>query len=1117
MNERGHVQIQVLGPIQVIDREGDVVTLSPQLKRLVGLLVVAHGAPVSASRLAEYVADGNTEGSTVRTAVSRLRKILGDDIEAFDGGYRLMGDDHDIDLRRFESLRSSASPTRIDDLAAALELFRGRPFGDLADEEWATGEASRLESERAATTEDLAEALIVAGRPGTAIELLEPHNAEHPYRERPVALLMRALADDGRTADALRTFQRFRAVLRDDVGLDPSSELRALEGQILAATDDTRTPTAPAPAAPSVLPEGTVTFMFTDIESSTQRWQADEARMSLELDDHDQLLARVIGEHQGIVFKHTGDGVCAVFTSSTAAIDAAVAAQGELDLPVRIGVHTGEAERRGHDYFGPTLNRVARVMDAGHGGQVLVSAATASLIDHDLIDLGQHRLKGLSSPEQIFQVGNGEFPPLRVERDRKGNLPTESSSFIGRTADIDKVAERVASDHVVTLLGVGGTGKTRLAIEVAQALAPTFPDGCWMAELAPINIAEAVPFAIAAGLGLSAPQSGDIIDHVIKRIRHQRLLLIVDNCEHLLSPTADAVERIAAACPAVTVLSTSREPLMVNGETLSPVPSLSADDAVELFLARAATEAPDLHLDDAQLAAITELCERLDRLPLAIELAASRLRSLTPVELLGSIDERLRLLVGGRRSRMERHQTMRGTLDWSYDLCTPIEQDVFNRLSVFPAGFTLTSARAVASGGAADELDVIDAVPRLVDRSLLQRITADDGTSRYRMLETMRAYGREHLQHGGTADEVRERHARHVADTLRPLGLRMIGPDERAVTAEMATWLADAVVAVDWAAEHEKWDVALDCKLAGYASGMRQMDELDARISTAALTASGDIPLEISLIPRDLQSRRAIGSEALEAILDGRWVAPTDRFVIPPHIYVEPSFGSDAAEQLVATLDGLTDAAAGTRALAYFFTVMSAYTSGLGDLTEPLIERFADLANEYDSEFTHRRVANCRAGIARMRGDWHEASRWSAVALDGLDNPTFAGMAFIAVNAGFRQLGARAAAGLPITASQLREPWDILGSEGVGIQQWVGAHATATALGALGHRELACRFLSFVRAEKTIPDDFLGVSAKQSLAAVGLDWELDSAAPCTDTLDDLLAELMVIADTLDTV
>ena len=1125
MNGRGDVQIQVLGPIQVTDDSGEAATLSLQLKRLIGLLVIADGQPVSASRLAEYVADGNSSGSTVRTAVSRLRKIVGDDIQAFDGGYRLNGDRHLIDLRRFETLRTSTGPTRIDDLTAALELFRGRPLGDLADEEWATTEAGRLEGERAATTEDLGEALVAAGRPAAAVELLEPHVAEHAYRERPVALLMRALTDDGRTADSLRAFQRFRTTLRDDVGLDPSSELRALEAEILAATDDVRTPDpSTAAAAPSTaLPEGTVTFMFTDIESSTQRWLADESRMSVELDAHDRLLARVVGDHVGIVFKHTGDGVCAVFTSAPSAVDAALAAQRELDLPVRVGLHTGEAERRGHDYFGPTLNRVARVMDAGHGGQILVSSATASLIDHDLIDrdlidLGQHRLKGLSSPEQIFQVGDAEFPPLRVERNRKGNLPVESSSFVGRADDIDTIAERVASDHVVTLLGVGGTGKTRLAIEVANTLASSFPDGCWMAELAPINIPEAVPFAIAAGLGLSPPQSGDIIDHLIKRIRHQRLLLIIDNCEHLLSPAADAVEHIASACPAVTVLATSREPLMVNGESLSPVPSLSDTDAVDLFMARAASEAPDLHLDDIQLTAVAELCRRLDRLPLAIELAASRLRSLTPVELLGSIDERLRLLVGGRRSRMERHQTMRGTLDWSYDLCTPVEQDVFDRLSVFPSTFGLTSARAIALGGVADELDVIDAVPGLVDRSLLQRVTAEDGTSLYRMLETMRAYGREHLQHAGGSDEVRALHAHHVANTLRGLSLRSRGPEEELVRQEMAGWLTDAIVAVDSLVEHRQWDDAFQLTLAGQAAGLRQWTELEQLVLGPTFTPDGVTKLELELYGFALISPefdQAESREVLDAILSNDWIPRPDSASAPHRALEGIHLDPDMWDQLVSSLDDLGDASVPTRFLAWFNVAVAALVDGELERVPALIDGLDELAATSGSAVIQSTADCIRSMLAADRCDWVEAATWAERVLAGIGEAQGGDAQWINASTGFRRMRCRACAHLPIRAADLREPWEQVVTNGVAIQRWHGALSSATACAQLGRHDLARRLLSWLRSDLTIELRYFGDSARVGFDVVGLDWERDSAGPCTDSLDELIAEVLTIADDLD--
>ncbi len=556
---------------------------------------------------------------------------------------------------------------------------------------------------------------------------------------------------------------------------------------------------------------GTVTFLFTDIEGSTERWQHDES-MSGALAAHDRTIRAAVERHGGIVFKHTGDGMCSVFVSAPSAVAAAVEAQAGLELPVRMGLHTGEAESRDGDYFGPTLNRAARVMDAGHGGQVLVSSATVGLVrDLELVDLGEHRLKGLETVEQILQVGAGEFPVLRTLRPVVGNLPVELSTFVGRMDELKSLVEELEAHRLVTLIGVGGTGKTRLSIEAAGTVAESFPDGCWMVELAVVAVAEAVPFAFCSGLGITAPSDGDVIGHLIARLRDKRLLIVLDNCEHLLAASADAVEHIIASCPGVVVLVTSREPLMIRGERLVPVPSLLPEEAERLFLERARDEAPDLVIDDEQARAVAELCERLDGLPLALELAASRVRAFTPIELVTNLEERFRMLVGGRRSRMERHQTMRGTLDWSYELCSEVEQIVFDRLSVFPAGFDLSAARAVAGGDGVSEFDVVDVVPQLVDRSLLQRSVASDGTTRYRMLETMRAYGREHLQHQGASDTTRANHASHIATSISALALRTLGPDEQQVLQRLNEYLPDGLVALDWCIDHQEWERGLRC------------------------------------------------------------------------------------------------------------------------------------------------------------------------------------------------------------------------------------------------------------------------------------------------------------------
>ena len=412
---------------------------------------------------------------------------------------------------------------------------------------------------------------------------------------------------------------------------------------------------------PTSLPSGTVTFLFTDIEGSTARWQRDEALMSEDLAHHDKAIRAAVEAQRGVVFKHTGDGLCAVFTSAPAAVEASVRIHQTVGLPVRVGVHVGEAEMRNGDYFGPTLNRAARVMDAGHGGQTLVSAPVAALLSgHELVDHGQHRLKGLTAPEHLFQIGHQTFPPLRTVKARVGNLPDGLTSFIGREREIVALIDTLADHRVVTLIGVGGTGKTRLSIETGAKWRRRFPTdvGSWSSPRSPHP--RPCRSWFASGLGITLPEQADITEVVVEWLRHRRALVIVDNCEHLLAAAADLVESIAEACPAITVLATSREPLMLNGEHLMPVPSLAEPDACRLFIERALAERPDLLLDTEQTNAIGELCRRLDGLPLALELAASRVRAFTPVELVASLEERFRMLVGGRRSRMERHQTIAG-------------------------------------------------------------------------------------------------------------------------------------------------------------------------------------------------------------------------------------------------------------------------------------------------------------------------------------------------------------------------------------------------------------------------------------------------------------------------
>jgi predicted ATPase len=860
---------------------------------------------------------------------------------------------------------------------------------------------------------------------------------------------------------------------------------------------------------------GTVTFLFTDIEGSTERWQRDASAMAAALAAHDELIRSVVAQHGGAVFKHTGDGMCVVFESASAAVAAAVAAQSGLSLPVRMGLHTGEAQSRDGDFFGPTLNRAARVMDAGNGGQVLVSSATAGLLQgHHLIDLGEHQLKGLETPERIFQVGPGEFPPLRTPRPMVGNLPVELSTFVGRSHEVKSVVEELESHRLVTLIGVGGTGKTRLAIEAGVVMSEVVADGCWLVELATVAVGEAVPFAFAVGLGVTAPADGDVVDHLVARLRHKRCLVVVDNCEHLLSAAADVVERIVGECANVIVLATSREPLMVRGERLVPVPSLPPDEAERLFLERARDEAPDLVMDDEQRRAVTELCQRLDGLPLALELAASRVRAFTPVELVANLEERFRMLVGGRRSRMERHQTMRGTLDWSYDLCALVERAVFDRLSVFPAGFDLSAARAVAGGDGFDDIDVVDAVPQLVDRSLLQRSTASDGTTRYRMLETMRAYGREHLQHQGISDTTRERHAQYMARTLAGLTLRTLGPDESSVERRLIEYLPDTLVALDWFIDHQNWENGLRVAVGAQAASGREFGEMCARLHDAAKV--GGAPAEL-LDELERNDQRVFMVESAQQSIERGWRTirglapiPSDRYSAPPHLeFNNGGLASADVDEFVASLDRWVSAPARSRLDAEWFAIRALARSDQLDRAEQQLARLAPFVAGLDSRQAARMLAELHGVIAVARQDWAGAAHWYGKVVDAVDGRL---TTWLDLAATWHLLTARCLCPEPvdISGAQLRDPWQCCVNEQLDVLQVHGAVSTAIALHRLGRDDLADRFVSWAYANEVVVEVLDGFAVP--LAAAGLLW---NAVESRDDLDTLIAALLIVADQLD--
>lgn len=531
-----------------------------------------------------------------------------------------------------------------------------------------------------------------------------------------------------------------------------------------------------------VVPGGTLTFLFTDIEGSTARWQEHPAAMQDALARHDSILAAACAGHGGHQFKHTGDGACMAFSSPSDAVAAAVAAQQALarddwsgvgGLAVRMSVHTGEASQRDGDYFGPALNRAARIMDVAHGGQVLVSGVTADLLadagppDVSLVDLGEHRLRDLVEVERLHQVlapGLGrDFPRVRSLDAFDHNLPLQRTSFVGRRTDVAELLDRLAKAPLVTLTGIGGAGKTRLALEAAAASLDRHPGGVFFVDLSGIGDGALVASTVAVALKLqhgasTSVTTADDLGKVLSFLSARRALLVIDNCEHLIDDCAELVDEVLAGCPDVTVLATSREPLALDGEHVFAVGSLPIDgadgDAVSLFHERAEAVSRDYDRSVHQASAV-EICRRLDGIPLAIELAAAQVGVLAPGDVAARLDDRFAILTGGRR-RVQRQQTLAATLDWSHDLLVETERVALRRAAVFAGAFTVSDAEVVLAGDDLPVEQVAATLARLVGKSLLTTVT-DRRATRYRLLETVRMYALDKLAAAGEAVGARDR------------------------------------------------------------------------------------------------------------------------------------------------------------------------------------------------------------------------------------------------------------------------------------------------------------------------------------------------------------------------
>lgn len=783
-----------------------------------------------------------------------------------------------------------------------------------------------------------------------------------------------------------------------------------------------------------------LTFLFTDLENSTYLWEKYPDEMQTVMARHDTILKEIIQHNRGNVIKSTGDGFHAYFDSANdgilAAIQGQVALKAErwsengLKVKVRMGLHTGESEHRDGDFYGSTVNRAARMMDIAYGGQVLASEVTASLSrqalpeDIFLIDKGQHRLKGIAQLEHVYQISSSglenEFPPLRSLATYKHNLPRQLTSFVGREKALANIQRLMENSQLLTLLGPGGTGKTRLMLQAAEEMIENFSDGVWLVELATLTNPTKIPDRVAAALNLQEQPTRKIIDTLFDYLRNKEMLLLIDNVEHLIRECAIFVEDLLNQCPNIKVMVTGREALFISGETTLQIPSLALPDnsekmpleeircaeSVLLFTERAQAIRPDFDISQYNANTIADIVKRLDGIPLALELAAARLRMLSVEQIAERLNDRFRLLTGGNRTALPRQQTLQALIDWSWNLLDENEHVLLRRLSVFSGGWTLKAAESIAGFAPLDEYMVFDLLEQLINKSVVNVSYPAEGSARYNLLESIRQYAQTKLFEAGEGEELRDRHAAYFAefaeeangqlrtsemvkcvkriekefDNIRAvmtwtletnpvLALRISGsllywPAHWIQLSEAKSWLVNSFKKVEEITEPEKNSLQVEDLIKGhmslatvYSMYSDHVPALENINKTLKLAETNEKTRHFAYANVMKGTILANGAGAFDP---DEWIPKLEKLI---RICIEHNYEYELSLHQVS--------------LAYLYSYIGRF-----DLATPLFEKALALSKKINNPFSDAEIARMEAAIAYMQGDFDTAEKAWRKAID---------------------------------------------------------------------------------------------------------------------------------------